>query len=57
MTFTEKKALVKWFYNSGIDYNTLYNISMKLNGIPPVWITNINELVAIYLYVKFNTVY
>lgn len=57
MTFTEKKALVKWFYNSGIDYNTLYNISIELNGIPPVWITNINEIVRIYLYVKFNTVY
>lgn len=57
MTLTEKKNLLKWFYESNFNYNLIYDISLKVNGIPPVWIKHIEEIAAIYIYIKIKTVY
>jgi hypothetical protein len=57
LTFTEKKNLLKWLYESNFDYNLMYNVCLKVNEIPIVWVSNFNQVVNIYLYIKAKKVY
>jgi hypothetical protein len=55
VTITEGKELLTWF--KSVPYGVIYNICLDTLGIPPVWISKLDELKKIKNAVNLNTIY